>query len=61
MLVDEGLLEARRGLGMFVVAGARGKALAREREQFLKEEWPRIRARIEALEIDPAELLGEVG
>ena len=56
-LVDEGLLETRRGLGMFVVAGARDTALARERENFLAQEWPAISARIDALGLDAAELL----
>src|SRR6185295_5389199 len=41
-LVDIGVVEKRRGLGMFVNTGARGVLLAREREKFLTEEWPRI-------------------
>ena len=49
MLVDEGLLEKRRGLGMFVTGEAPSLALAQERERFLTEEWPAIRAQIEAL------------
>ena len=59
MLVDEGLLEKRRGLGMFVEAGARDKALVQERDAFLVTEWPRIRARIESLGLDASDLLGE--
>src|SRR5512141_3325937 len=42
-LVDEGLVESRRGRGMYVNAGARALLLAAEREKFLKEEWPKIR------------------
>ena len=57
LLVDEGLLEKRRGLGMFVAEGAQGTALAQERERFLSEEWPEIRARMERLGIEPAELV----
>ena len=52
MLVDEGLLEKRRGLGMFVEAGARDQALIQERGAFLATEWPRIRARIESLGLE---------
>lgn len=59
MLVDEGLLEKRRGLGMYVLPGAREKALMQERDLFLQEEWPRIRARIESLGLNLSELLGE--
>jgi GntR family transcriptional regulator len=60
-LVDEGLLETRRGLGMFVLGGARERALARERENFLAQEWPVIRARIDALGLDAAELFQGAG
>jgi GntR family transcriptional regulator len=56
-LVDIGVVESRRGMGMYVREGAREKLLSHEREKFLSEEWPRIRAQIEALELTPAELL----
>jgi GntR family transcriptional regulator len=52
ILVDDGLLEKRRGLGMFVAAGARKMALERERDRFLSEEWPRTRERIDLFELD---------
>jgi GntR family transcriptional regulator len=55
-LVDDGLVEKRRGVGMFVVEGARQRLLASEREHFLSEEWPRIAKRIEKLGLDPVEL-----
>src|SRR5205823_12899409 len=48
-LVDERLVEKRRGRGMFVSAGARGQLLTGERERFLKEEWPHILAIINRL------------
>jgi len=48
-LVDEGLVEARRGLGMFVTDGAGKRLLQGERQRFLKEEWPKIRATIQRL------------
>ena len=51
-LVDLGVVESRRGMGMFVAEGARTKLLTHEREKFLSEEWPRIRAQIEALGLD---------
>ena len=56
-LVDEHLVEARRGLGMFVNAGARKLLLAGERERFLAEEWPRILATIQRLGLDAEALL----
>jgi GntR family transcriptional regulator len=56
-LVDIGVVESRRGMGMYVQPGARERLLAHEREKFLTEEWPRISKRLAALELDPAELL----
>lgn len=56
-LADEALVEKRRGLGMYVVEGARQRLLASERERFLKEEWPQVLARIERLGLKPEELL----
>jgi len=58
-LVDEGLVEARRGLGMFVNPGARALLLESERRKFLGEEWPRIRERIERLGLTRDDLLKE--
>ena len=55
--MDDGLLEKRRGLGMFVREGARARALERERERFLAREWPKIRARIDALELSLEDLI----
>ena len=56
-LVDEGLIESKRGLGMFVNAGARSLLLKAERQKFLAEEWPRVRATIERLGLTASELL----
>ena len=56
-LVDEGLVEARRGLGMFINAGARKLLLKGERQRFLEEEWPKVRATIQRLGLSPEELL----
>ena len=56
-LSDEGLLEKRRGLGMFVSTGARSALHSDERSRFLQSEWPRIRARIHSLGLDLEELL----
>ena len=55
-LVDEQLVENRRGLGMFVRPGARDLLLAAEREKFLTDEWPRIAARIQRLGLTTKEL-----
>ena len=57
-LVDEGLVETRRGLGMFINMGARGMLLQGERQKFLGEEWPRIHATIQRLGLKADELLG---
>jgi GntR family transcriptional regulator len=56
-LVDEGLVESRRGLGMFINAGARTLLLQGERQKFLDEEWPRIHATIQRLGLTAQELL----
>jgi GntR family transcriptional regulator len=55
-LVDEDLVETRRGLGMFVKTGARDLLLKGERQKFLTEEWPRVAATIERLGITQKEL-----
>jgi GntR family transcriptional regulator len=56
-LVDDGLVEKRRGLGMFVNAGARRLLLEGERQKFMAEEWPRIKETIQRLRLSPEELL----
>ena len=56
-LVDEGLVETRRGRGMFINAGARALLLRGERERFLGEEWPRIHETIQRLGLTADDLL----
>ena len=56
-LVDERLVEKRRGLGMFIKTEARGLLLEGEREKFLSEEWPRVFATIQRLGLSPKDLL----
>ena len=56
-LVDEQLVESRRGRGMFINAGARNLLLQGERKKFLAEEWPRVYANIQRLGLTPQELL----
>jgi len=56
-LVDEGLVEKRRGRGMFVTTGARARLTLDERKTFLDLEWPRVLTRIDQLGLDPAQLL----
>lgn len=56
-LVDEGLVETRRGRGMFVLPGARALLLRAERQRFLTEQWPSIQATIVRLGLTPADLL----
>ncbi len=60
-LVDEGLVESRRGLGMFINAGARSLLMKAERQKFLGEEWPRIQATIQRLGLKAEELLDGAG
>jgi GntR family transcriptional regulator len=60
-LVDEQLVESRRGLGMFVKVDTRSKLLAGERQSFLTEEWPRISATIQRLGLKAEELLNGTG
>ena len=56
-LVDEQLVESRRGRGMFVNAGARDLLMRDERRKFLAEEWPRVSATIQRLGLKAQELL----
>src|SRR5215472_10129924 len=56
-LVDEELVEKRRGLGMFIKTGAREILLRGERQRFLGEEWPKIQATIQRLGLKVEELL----
>ena len=56
-LVDEELVEKRRGLGIFIKAGTRNLLLKGERQKFLAEEWPRIHATMLRLGLTPEELL----
>ena len=59
-LVDEALVEKRRGLGMYMTEGAAKKLLASERDRFLTEEWPLVMERIARLGLAVEELLGAV-
>src|SRR5437588_9100238 len=56
-LADDGLVETRRGRGMFINTGARQLLLEGERQKFLRDEWPRIDATIRRLGLTPEELL----
>ena len=54
---DDGYVEVRRGVGMFVRAGAAEKLRAAERDHFLASIWPRVREQIGLLGLDASELL----
>ena len=58
-LVDEGLVEKKRGRGMFVTDGAQDKLLKDERQRFIESEWPQVLATIERLGLDPETLLDD--
>ena len=58
-LVDEQLVETKRGRGMFVNAGARDLLMQGERQKFLAGEWPRIIATIQRLGLSLRELLAQ--
>jgi len=61
LLVGEGLIESRRGRGMFVNPGARERLRASERERFLSEEWPRVVDTLHRLGLSAKELLPNTG
>ncbi len=58
-LADAGLVEKRRGLGMFVAVGASTTLMADERSRFLSQEWPRVLATIQRLRLTPTELFDQ--
>ena len=58
-LVDDGLVEKRRGLGMFVCEGARARLVDSERSKFLEEEWPAMLQRIEQLGLKLEDLFSQ--
>jgi len=60
ILVDEELVEKRRGLGMFVQNGAAIKVQTNENEQFIKEDWPKILTKIQHLNLDTTQLINSL-
>jgi len=56
-LVDEQLVESKRGRGMFIRPGARNRLMGGERQRFLADEWPRVFATIQRLGLNAEELL----
>ena len=58
-LVDEGLVEKKRGRGMFVNDGAQKQLLKDERRRFIEKEWPKVVERINRLGLDAADLLAK--
>jgi len=60
-LVDEGLVEKKRGRGMFINDGARVKLLKNERQRFIDKEWPKVVATINRLGLDTEVLLRDAG
>jgi GntR family transcriptional regulator len=61
LLVDEQLVEKRRGRGLYINAGARQLLLRAERQRFLTEQWPAIRATIQRLGLTPQDLMAGDG
>jgi len=59
-LVDDGVIEKQRGLGMYVKGGARAALLESEKQKFIEEEVPRLKKRLAELGIGTEELLGEL-
>lgn len=57
LLVDEGLVEKRRGMGMYVVAGAASRLAGNEQQKFLTEEWPQVCKKIDRLGLSAETLL----
>jgi|TARA_Y100000310_G_scaffold231230_2_gene233754 GntR family transcriptional regulator len=60
LLVDDQLVEKKRGLGMFVGEGAGAKLAALEKDRFLNQEWPTIAGKISRLGLDPRLLLAQL-
>jgi len=58
-LVDEGLVEKKRGRGMFINDGAQKQLLKDERRRFVEKEWPKVVERIDRLGLDAGDLLGK--
>jgi GntR family transcriptional regulator len=58
-LVDEGLVEKKRGRGMFVNEGAQKQLLKDERHRFIEKEWPKVLATIERLGLEVADLIND--
>lgn len=56
-LVDENLVEKRRGLGMYVSEGARSALMKSERDRFLTDEWPQLYARLTRLGLSLKDLM----
>ncbi len=59
-LVDEGLVEKKRGRGMFVTDGAQKQLLKDERQRFIEKEWPKVAATIARLGLSAEQLLREI-
>jgi len=59
-LSEEGLIEKRRGIGMFMAQDAAERLFASERTRFLNDEWPHVRTRIRRLGLNAAELLAAI-
>lgn len=55
-LNDDGLLETRRGMGLYVRPGARQRLRELERRRFLDTEWPQLRQRLRRLGLGPDQL-----
>ena len=60
ILVDEQLVEKKRGLGMFVQQGAVNKLQVNENEQFINEDWPKILTKIQHLNLDTNYLINSL-
>ncbi|TDR23201.1 GntR family transcriptional regulator [Marinicella litoralis] len=60
ILVDEHLVEKRRGLGMFVQKGAVEKLQVNENQQFINEDWPKILLKIQHLNLDTSQLINSL-
>ena len=59
-LVDEGLVEKKRGRGMFVTDGAQKQLMKDERRRFIDRDWPTIAATIQRLGLDAETLLAKI-
>lgn len=60
LLVDEGLVEKRRGQGMYVASGALNQLKTQQRQQFLEQQIPQIAATLTQIDMSLEDLMQQL-